>query len=446
MVTEGACTGGRKELFLRQIRGLIVEPERVRTEPDFVSSYVSDGRPGSEVAAVVFPRTESEAAALVSMANGLGAALYSPIPEGLAPVKPGVVVDLSLMRRITRIDEENLQAHVEPGVTFDQLQSELDGMNLRVLYPACAAVDSVLLTYLEREILFGATRHSNKQVAVVHCVLADGRLYRSGSHALPNANVSHREDGGPNISKLLFQSKNCFGIPTMGVVNVYPLFEARSVRAWGFERMEDALEAARGIARREYPAECFVANRRKLARELDGADEERLPQWMTAVAIEGGEELVRYYEREAGAIASGGKDLSGSEDLMEAAAAAFESVWFAPPRCLAFYTTYDRIGGFEKIVAERLPGGIAADSLPRLFVPVKRATTFYVHYEFPPDGGAETRDGVRALCLENGAFFNNPSGGFAKQVFEKTGRYYEMLKLWKNHIDPNNIMNADQVL
>ncbi|MFH1537496.1 MAG: FAD-binding oxidoreductase [bacterium] len=448
MKTDDAANQSVSALFLSALRKILVDPNRIKTGPDIVSSYVAVGARAPMIAAVVFPRTEEEIIAITALANNSGSALYSPIHEGLVPPRPGVVVDLSLMTKIVKIDTENLQAHIEPGVTFGRLQSELDGMKLRVLHPASAAFDSVLLTYLEREILFAANRHSNKQVAIVHSILADGRVYRSGSHALPNANVSHREDGGPNISKLLFQSKNCFGIPTLGVVNIYPRFEARKTFAWGFKTMQKALGAARDISRREYCSECFIANAAKLARELKNLDSKSLPEWTVAIAIEGGAELVDYFGGEAGKIASSGKNLNDDKKLSKQISEAFESVWRAPALNIAFYTTYDRLNEFERLIKKDLPKNMDSAALPRLFVPVKRAATFFAQYEFPAKrkGNKKIRDEIRTKCLEAGSFFNAPTGEFARQVFEKTGKYYETLKIWKNHIDKKNIMNTGQIL
>lgn len=438
----------KRALLLSVLGEVLVDPQRVKTDNVVIAPYIADGADASLITAVVFPRTEEDVVGLVAIANKFDAALYSPIPEGLIPSKPGVVVDLSLMTKIVKIDKENLQAHIEPGVTFGQLQSELDGMKLRVLPPASASSGSVLMTYLDRVIVFAATRHSNRQVAIVHSVLADGRVYKSGSHALPNANVSHREDGGPNISKLLFQSKNCFGIPTFGVVNLYPRFEARKAFSWGFKSMKKAVDAARDIARREYCTECFIANRPKLAGELKKTGGKNLPDWIVAIAIEGGAELVDYFASEAGKIASSGKSLNDDKKLMKEIAKTFESVWRAPQLCLDFYTTYARIGEFEKLITKNLPKTVDSTALPRLFVPVKRAATFFAQYEFPSKGknNKKIRDDVRSKCLDKGAFFNAPTGDFATQVFEKTGKYFDMLKIWKNHLDKNNIMNTGQVL
>ena len=70
---------------------------------------------------------------------------------------------------------------------------------MRMALPAAARHPYALACYQEKEILLSASRYTNKQISNLHTVLADGRTYRSGSHALPMAEehgVNWREDGG----------------------------------------------------------------------------------------------------------------------------------------------------------------------------------------------------------------------------------------------------------
>src|SRR3989337_985137 len=80
--------------------------------------------------AVVFPSNSEEVSKILRLANaeryyvtlrGAGSGLSG----GSIPVSGGVVLSLERMRRILRIDTENLIAVVEPGVVNFELQMEL---------------------------------------------------------------------------------------------------------------------------------------------------------------------------------------------------------------------------------------------------------------------------------------------------------------------------------
>ncbi len=94
--------------------------------------------------AVVLPESREEIVRLVRIAKahripivprGAGSGGYG----GAVPVNGGIVIDLSYMRKIIDIDEDNLQATVQPGVVWRELDKELNksGLALRV-YPTSA--------------------------------------------------------------------------------------------------------------------------------------------------------------------------------------------------------------------------------------------------------------------------------------------------------------------
>ncbi|MBE3584492.1 MAG: FAD-binding oxidoreductase [Limnochordaceae bacterium] len=101
-------------------------------------------------AAVVQPRTAQEVQRLVDLAYEYGLPL---VPRGAGtsgyggaiPVRGGIVVDFSHMNRVLSVDVERLQATVEPGMIWLNLEQELrrrHGLALR-LYPTSAPGSTV---------------------------------------------------------------------------------------------------------------------------------------------------------------------------------------------------------------------------------------------------------------------------------------------------------------
>jgi FAD/FMN-containing dehydrogenase len=91
---------------------------------------------------VVRPKNIDEVKAIVKWANQTRTPLV-PVSSGpphfhgdtVPSVTEAVIVDLSGMKKIIRIDRRNRMALIEPGVTYSQLQPELAKEGLRVSTP-----------------------------------------------------------------------------------------------------------------------------------------------------------------------------------------------------------------------------------------------------------------------------------------------------------------------
>jgi FAD/FMN-containing dehydrogenase len=72
--------------------------------------------------------------------------------DTLPTVSESVIVDLNGMKRILKIDRRNRLALIEPGVTYTELQPELQKEGLRIITPLLPRTNkSVIAALLERE-------------------------------------------------------------------------------------------------------------------------------------------------------------------------------------------------------------------------------------------------------------------------------------------------------
>jgi len=121
----------------------IVGSQAVSDKPDVLQSYAGGfgSMPEGEPIATVRPRNRNEVQAIVRLANELGINLVpasSGPPRfrgGTVPCEAVVIVDLSAMDRIVRVDRLNMVAIIEPGVTFSQFKAEAEKQQLRVFMP-----------------------------------------------------------------------------------------------------------------------------------------------------------------------------------------------------------------------------------------------------------------------------------------------------------------------
>src|SRR5512136_594085 len=122
----------------------IVGGQNVLNDPETLEAYSKDesfARPRRPLF-VVKPQNVDEVQRIVRWANQTGTPLV-PVSSGpphfygdTIPTAAGaVVVDLSRMKRIIKIDPKNRMTMIEPGVTYKELQPELLKHGLRLTTP-----------------------------------------------------------------------------------------------------------------------------------------------------------------------------------------------------------------------------------------------------------------------------------------------------------------------
>ena len=178
--------------------------------------YFKDQQPRMELT-LARPRDSLELADLAAAAYENDIPIYTH-RRGFLPAEVaksgGVLMDLTGIDDIVRIDEPNLLAFIEYGVTFERLKKELDKLDLRLLMPAAATSSSIVRSYIDRDVILanGATRPY--QFTTFHAILADGRLWMSGTDQYtPDGHSEFREDLGPMYSNLFGASEDIFGMP-----------------------------------------------------------------------------------------------------------------------------------------------------------------------------------------------------------------------------------------
>ncbi len=425
------------QLALARLRELLVEGSRFEEGPEAVSAYLGEGADPAPLLAAVKPRSEEEVRAVVGIAGRHRLAVYTPQPWGLAPARPGIVMDFSEMNGVLDIDARGLVAVVEPGATWEGLLPLVREAGLSVALPACAYSPSVLDHAMQRGIVTSACRFGNKQLSNFHAVLADGREYRSGSHALPTATVNWREDAGPNLSRVFSGSRNSMGLPVRGYVYLYPPTEARRVTAKSFAKREEALEYVRLAARQEVGTEVVVVDEAR-ARALAGAAPGGA--WTAVISLEGPAELVEHWAKRLDRMA---RQQGGKASPAKAAQALEEALgepWYAQPTTVSFYTTLDRVAEFDAAVTKALG---RKGELQRTVIPVKHGASAWLRFDLE-GGEAAGRKAVRDLLpklADAGAFFDAPTGSLAAHIFSKQPAYRDLLKLAKGIMDPEGMLN-----
>jgi D-lactate dehydrogenase (cytochrome) len=205
-------------------------------------SWHAPGRPD----AVVFPISTEEVSAVVQIAArrrapivpfGIGSSLEGHVNA----IHGGVSIDLSRMNRVLRVSVEDLDCHVEAGVTHRQLNKALanTGVYFWVDPGADATIGGMAAT---RASGTTAVRYGTMREAVLGLtlVLADGRVIRTGGRA-------RKSSSGYDLTRLFVGSEGTLGVITEVTLRVYGLPEAVSAAVCQFDTMEGAVQSVIAI-------------------------------------------------------------------------------------------------------------------------------------------------------------------------------------------------------
>jgi glycolate oxidase len=235
--------------LLQQFR-TIVDDAYVLTEADDLEKYSHD-----ETEDLIYypqvvakPRTAEQVAALLKLCNenhipvtprGAGTGLSG----GALPVNGGLVMAMERFNQIINIDEDNLQATVEPGVITEVFMDAVAEKGL--LYPVDPASKGSCFiggnvshgSGGPRVVKYGTIR---EYVLNLQVVLASGDIIWTGANTLKYAS-------GYNLTQLMIGSEGTLGIVTAIVVKLIPQPKYNALMLASFETNELACGAVSAI-------------------------------------------------------------------------------------------------------------------------------------------------------------------------------------------------------
>ena len=199
---------------------------------------------------VVKPKSPREVADLMKLCNqymipvtprGAGTGLSG----GALPIKGGVLLAMERFNHILDIDEENLQATVEPGVITEVFMDTVAAKNL--LYPVDPASKGSCFiggnvshgSGGPRVVKYGTIR---EYILNLEVVLPDGEIIWTGANTLKYAS-------GYNLTQLMIGSEGTLGIITKIVVKLIPRPTQDALMLASFSTNESACGAVSAIFR-----------------------------------------------------------------------------------------------------------------------------------------------------------------------------------------------------
>jgi FAD/FMN-containing dehydrogenase len=456
-------------------------------------SFVNSIRP----AYVVRPRNSDDIKKIVKLTNETRTPLV-PVSSGAPHFRgdtiPGtggaVMVDLSGMKKIIRIDRLNRMVMFEPGVTYGELIPVLATEGMRFSMPLLPRkTKSVVGSMLEREPVVMPAYHwdISDPLGCVEVVFGTGDTFRTGAAAGPGtieeqweAGGAQQEAAGPtqfSLYRVIQGAQGTMGIVTWASAKCELLPRLEEPFLVGSSQLDKIMEMVYWLIRTRMVNECFVLNNTNLAtimaNKFPGEYQDiknSLPPWILFFNIAGydyfPEKKVSVHIHDMKEIAQRaglepvqaiGK-VSASE-LLEAVQRPSEDPYWklrGKGACedIFFITINDKLSGLVSAMNNLADAaGYPASEMGIYLQPIVQNANCHLEFnlfynpEDPAEAGKVRELNTKATktLMSNGAFFSRPYGENTDTIYSSHASTAAALKRVKAMFDPNNIMNPGKL-
>jgi hypothetical protein len=444
---------------------------------------------------VVYPKSREEVKRIVRFANDHGIPLI-PISSGpprfrgdTVPRQGGIIMNLSKMKNILKIDTRNRAVMVEPGVTFEELVPELEKLGLRLNMPFLPrASKSVVTSYLEREPPTIPKYQFDyvDPLLTMEVVFGTGDEFRTGTASGPGSLDEINADlvnpfgpGDVKYFKLLSGAQGTLGVVTWAMVKAEVTPTLKKIYFISFEKAEDVIEPMNKLLR--YGVMGSVADQILALNNFNLAvilaekwpDEfevlrKNLPPWTLILTLGGywmAEERVKVQEKCLLDVAQklafnptpSLPGASGKEKLM---LQLLSKPWSKEPYwklrykgscCEIFFLAPPSIAGrFPSLIYQAAAEcGYAVTDIGGYIQPIVQGHAYHIEFDFPynPSDLKETeivRDAFTTASekiIKMGGFFSRPYGPWADMVYSRYTGGAAILRKIKDIFDPKHILN-----
>ncbi|EME28637.1 D-lactate dehydrogenase (cytochrome) [Galdieria sulphuraria] len=197
---------------------------------------------------VIYPQDTNEVSSILSICNQYQMPVVAyggatSLEGHILPVKGGVVLDFSNMKRVIRVNLQDMDVTVEPGISWNELNDYLRPYGL--FFPpdpgAGASIGGMVATSCggTNAVKYGTMKEN---VLSLKVVLADGKVIHTRQRV-------KKSSAGYDLTHLFIGSEGTLGIVTEAVLKLHPIPESHGVAMCYFDKIEDATSAVIDIVR-----------------------------------------------------------------------------------------------------------------------------------------------------------------------------------------------------
>ncbi|OGO00451.1 MAG: hypothetical protein A2Y90_05315 [Chloroflexi bacterium RBG_13_52_12] len=446
---------------------------------------------------IVKPRSAADVEKLVNLAREEKVPLV-PVSSGpphfrgdtVPSVGGAVIVDLSGMKKIIRVDRLNRVCMFEPGVTFGELIPAVTKEKLRLNMPLMPrGTKSVTGSMLEREPVVLPTYHWDimDPMDCVEIIFGTGDKFRTGAAAGPGTLEDQWKAGGAQVEaagpssaswyRIIGGSQGTMGIVTWSSARCEILPSLEEPFMVGSSQLDGLMEMVHWLVRLRIPNECFILNKMNLAammaRKWPNEYEEikdSLPPWILFYNLAGynyfPEERISVHKTDILKIAqkagveparSAGK-VSAFDLLKAAQGPSPEPYWKlrykGASQDIFFISNFQKVGEtIEYMYKAADEAGYPVPDLGIYVQPLVQGANYHVEFNlfYDPENPRETSR-VKELAarvinplITRGAFFSRPYGESARAILNKDAATVHALMKVKGILDPDNVMNPGKL-
>lgn len=477
----------------------IVGKNNVLDDPETLEAYSRDQSFAVPIkpSFVVKPGNVEEVQGIVRWANQTRTPLV-PVSSGpprfhgdtVPSVAGAVIVDLSGMRRILRIDRRNSMAVIEPGVTYSHFQPELAKEGLRLSTPLLPRANkSVLTSLLERQPTMVPKYHWSlpEPLRCHEVVWGNGETMwtgeaGSGPHSLEKQwemGLAQVVPMGPQETdwhRLVSGAQGTMGIITWASIKCEVLPKVHKFFFVPANELDDLIDCAYNLIRVRLGDEFLLLNSSNVAYILGQGKKqirplmEELPPWVIIIGVAGRdklpEERVEAQEKDIRDICEQSKlqlvpSIPGanSEQIMNTLLKPSpEPYWKlgykGESQDIFFLTTLDKTPEFVKTMyglAESL--NYPFSDIGTYIQPQHQGVAYHCEFNLPFDPGDKAEVAkVKELftkasedLIKQGAYFSRPYGMWANMVYDRDVQSKTLLKEIKDILDPKHVLNPGKL-
>ncbi len=477
----------------------IVGNSNVITQPEILETFAADMSFVGKIRpkCVVKPKNTAEIEKIVKYARETRTPLV-PVSSG-APHFRGdtvpslggaVIVDLSTMKKIIRVDRLNRVCMFEPGVTFGELIPAVTQKNLRLNMPLMPrSTKSVTASMLEREAVVLPIYHWDimDPLDCVEIIFGTGDMFRTGAAAGPGtieeqwaAGGAQVEAAGPSSAswyRLIGGAQGTMGIVTWSSARCEIIPTMEEPYMVGSAKLEPLLEMVHWLIRLRIPNECFIVNKMNLAAMMVqkwsggfNSIKASLPNWILFYNLAGYNyypaERIKTHEADVRSIAQKTQveparslGLVSAFDLLKAAQAPSpEPYWKLRYKgaChdIFFITKFQSIiPTINCMTAVATEAAYPITDVGIYIQPLVQGCNYHIEFNLFYDGtNPQEKERLRALTatavnplITSGAFFSRPYGETAREILNRDAATVQALRKVKGIVDPDNIMNPGKL-
>jgi hypothetical protein len=401
-----------------------------------------------------------------------------------------IVVDLSGMKKIMRVDRFHRVAMIEAGVTFEELIPAAEKEKLRLNMPLLPRKSkSVLGSMLEREpvIMPKYQWDISDPLACLGIIFGTGDDFRTGQAAGPgtieqqwSVGGAQKAPYGPGASswhRLIQGAQGTMGIVTWASLRCEILPSLEEPFLVGSAHLDRLFELTHWLVRLRLANECFILNSTAAAAIMankwpeDYRDlKNSLPTWVVFFNLAGydyyPEDRVSYQKKDMLDLTQrlgleALKSIGGvsAVNLLKLIQKPSEDPYWklrfkGASQDIFFLSTYQRIPDLlETMYDEVNTNGYPVSDLSIYIQPGVQGTSCHCEFNlfYDPEIPAErnrikelTASAVKSL-LAKGAFFSRPYDASARLIINRDAATISALTKVKNILDPNNIMNPGKL-